>query len=264
MPEVAKTASHVTVYQRTPQWIIARDDYAIQPLQKALLSIPFFRNCKRSLMMFYREATHDPIVKADSKMADEVRKMGIEHIKKGLPDKPEMWDVLTPKYAPGCRRILSSDDYYPALNKEHVKLETRDIQRITESGIQTADETTEFDLIVYATGFRTVEFLTPIKIHGANGRDLAELWDGGATAYYGVTAEDMPNFGLLYGPNTNLGTFTILFKIRLTSRPQLDNSHDRSSNPVPRRAVRPDHQSQRKWPGNGHHAAPRGRPVIQP
>lgn len=205
---MAKTASHLTVFQRNPQWIIGRDDSSVSTIQSAFLSIPFVRQCKRSLMMFYREMSHDAIVKTDSTFARWLRNMGTAHIKKGLPDKPDMWETLTPTYPPGCRRVLSSDDYYPALNKEHVSLQTSAISRITESGIETADgEHTEYDLIVYATGFRTVEFLHPIKVYGAGGRDLKDVWDGGATAYYGVTVEDMPNFGLLYGPNTNLGKF---------------------------------------------------------
>jgi cation diffusion facilitator CzcD-associated flavoprotein CzcO len=219
VPEVAKTASHLTVYQRTPQWIIPRDDKPVHPAQKALLSIPFFRNCKRAFMMLYREMSHDFVVKSDARNSQEVRELAIGHIKKGLPDKPELWDVLTPSYPPGCRRILASDDYYPALGRDNVKLDTRNIQRITETGIQTADgETTDFDLIVYATGFRTVEFLHPIKVCGAGGRELAEIWDGGATAYYGVTVEQMPNFGLLYGPNTNLGHNSIILMIEAQSR----------------------------------------------
>ncbi|KAL4864933.1 hypothetical protein BDV12DRAFT_175457 [Aspergillus spectabilis] len=219
VPEVAKTAAHLSVYQRTPQWIIPRMDMAVHPAQQALLSIPFLRRSKRAAMMWFREATHDAIVELDSKMSKEVRDMGTDLIKKGLPDKPELWDVLTPTYPPGCRRILASDDYYPALNNEHVKLELRDIQRISETGIETADgENTEFDLIVYATGFRTVEFLHPIKIQGANGRELSKIWKGGATAYYGVTVEDMPNFGLLYGPNTNLGHNSIILMIEAQSR----------------------------------------------
>ncbi|KAL4931832.1 flavin-containing monooxygenase [Aspergillus undulatus] len=219
VPEIAKSASHVSVYQRTPQWIIPRNDKAVSAIEQSLLSVPLVRNCKRAFMMFYREMSHDPIVKAGSKMSQEVRDMGVNHMKKGLPDKPGLWDILTPMYPPGCRRILSSDDYYPALNKDHVKLETREIQRIIETGIETADgEATEFDLIVYATGFRTVEFLHPMKIYGANGRDLSQIWGGGATAYYGVTVEDMPNFGLLYGPNTNLGHNSITLMIEAQSR----------------------------------------------
>ncbi|KAL2867629.1 sulfatase domain protein [Aspergillus lucknowensis] len=219
VPELVKTASHVSVYQRTPQWIIPRMDMAVHPAQKALLTVPLLRRCKRAIMMYLREQTHDAIVKGDSAMSQQVRDMSRGLLRKGLPDKPELWDILTPNYPPGCRRILSSDDYYPALNLDHVKLETRDIQRITESGIETVDgENTEFDLIVYATGFRTVEFLHPIKMYGARGRELSEIWDGGATAYYGVTVEDMPNFGLLYGPNTNLGHNSIILMIEAQSR----------------------------------------------
>ncbi|KAL4944376.1 hypothetical protein BDV06DRAFT_233381 [Aspergillus oleicola] len=219
VPEIAKSASQLTVFQRTPQWIIPRDDKTVSSVEKTLLSVPLVRNCKRAFMMFYREMSHDPIVKAGSKMSQQVRDMGVNHMKKGLPDKPGLWDILTPTYPPGCRRILSSDDYYPALNKDNVKLDTREIQRITETGIETADgENTEFDLIVYATGFRTVEFLHPMKIYGANGRDLSQIWDGGATAYYGVTVEEMPNFGLLYGPNTNLGHNSITLMIEAQSR----------------------------------------------
>ncbi|KAL5332949.1 hypothetical protein BJX70DRAFT_87802 [Aspergillus crustosus] len=219
VPEVAKTAAHLSVYQRTPQWIVPRMDMAVHPIQQALLSIPVLRHTKRAAMMLFREQTHETIVNLDSKTSQEVRDMGVDLIKKGLPDKPELWDILTPTYPPGCRRILSSDDYYPALNRENVKLELRDITRITETGIETADgENTEFDLIVYATGFRTVEFLHPVKVTGANGRELSDVWKGGATAYYGMTVEDMPNFGLLYGPNTNLGHNSIILMIEAQSR----------------------------------------------
>ncbi|KAL2826655.1 hypothetical protein BDW59DRAFT_144989 [Aspergillus cavernicola] len=219
VPEVAKTASHLSVYQRTPQWIVPRYDMAVHSVQQALLSVPLVRRCKRAAMMNFRERSHDAIVNPNSALSQEIRGIGVDLIKKGLPDKPEMWEILTPTYAPGCRRILSSDDYYPALNEEHVELEIREIQRITESGIETADgENTEFDLIVYATGFRSVEFLHPIKIYGMGGRALSTIWDGGAAAYYGVTVEDMPNFGVLYGPNTNLGHNSIILMIEAQSR----------------------------------------------
>ncbi|KAL2823959.1 hypothetical protein BJY01DRAFT_256552 [Aspergillus pseudoustus] len=219
IPELVKTASQVTIYQRTPQWLIPRMDMEIHPAQKALLAVPFLRRCKRAIMMFLREQSHEAIVNTESSMSQEIRDMAKGLMHKGLPDKPELWDVLTPKYPPGCRRIIASDDYFPALNLKHVYLETRDIQRITEFGVETVDgENAEFDLIVYATGFRTVEFLHPIKMYGAGGRELSEIWEGGATAYYGVTVEAMPNFGVLYGPNTNLGHNSIILMIEAQSR----------------------------------------------
>ncbi|KKK25400.1 hypothetical protein AOCH_004515 [Aspergillus ochraceoroseus] len=220
VPEVAKRAAQVSVYQRTAQWIVPRMDTSVHPVQQFLLSaVPPLRWCKRALMMNVREQSHDPIANPDSALTKYLRQLAIWGMKKGLPDKPELLDALTPSYPPGCRRILTSDDYYPTLNKEHVRLETRPVQRITALGIETADgEMNEVDLIVYATGFRTVEFLYPMNISGARGRTLSEIWDGGATAYYGMTVEDMPNFGMLFGPNTNLGHNSIILMIEAQSR----------------------------------------------
>ncbi|KAB8239110.1 flavin-containing monooxygenase [Aspergillus alliaceus] len=206
VPELAKSVSQLTVYQRTPNWIIPRYDADVSSLQKLLLSyVPPVRWCKRAVMMQLREATHDPIVKSDSALANFMRKMAVDAMKSQLRDKPELWDQLIPNYSPGCKRVIVSDDYFVTLNKKNVDLETRPIQRVTESGIETADgDLREYDLVVVATGFRTVEFMHPIQVYGRNGRPVSDVWKEGATAYYGVTVEDLPNFGMLYGPNTNL------------------------------------------------------------
>jgi cation diffusion facilitator CzcD-associated flavoprotein CzcO len=135
-------------------------------------------------MMDFREWFFDAVVDGNSALSDVIRKTCIDTMRAQLPDRPDLWDVLTPNYSPGCKRVIISDDYYPTLGKEHVALETRAIQRITETGIETADgETKEFDLIVAATGFRTVEFMYPIQIKGANSRCLSDIWKEGAMAY---------------------------------------------------------------------------------
>ncbi|KAF4220785.1 hypothetical protein CNMCM6805_003155 [Aspergillus fumigatiaffinis] len=185
IPEIAKTASHVSVYQRTPNWIMPRLDKPVGAVQRALLTyIPPIRWRKRALMMDFREWFFDAVVDGNSALSDVIRKTCIDTMRAQLPDRPDLWDVLTPNYSPGCKRVIISDDYYPTLGKEHVALETRAIQRITETGIETADgETKEFDLIVAATGFRTVEFMYPIQIKGANSRCLSDIWKEGAMAY---------------------------------------------------------------------------------
>jgi cation diffusion facilitator CzcD-associated flavoprotein CzcO len=157
-------------------------------------------------MMQLREASHSAIAKSESSISQYIRKMAADSMKSQLCDKPELWDKLIPNYSPGCKRVIPSDDYYVALNQKHVDLETRPIKRVTELGIETADgDLQEYDFIIAATGFRTVEFMHPIQVYGINGRPVSEIWKNGATAYYGVTVEDLPNFGMLYGPNTNLG-----------------------------------------------------------
>lgn len=209
VPEVAKEASHLTVYQRTPNWIVPRADRSVTSVEKALFSyIPPIHWGKRAIQMDLREYLHGAVTDGNSSLAQQMRNMSTDALKKQLPDKPELWESLIPNYSPGCKRVLLTDDYYPTLNQKHVDLETRAITRITETGIETASgDVQEYDLIVLATGFRTVEFMFPIEVYGRQGRALSEIWKGGAMAYYGVTVEDLPNFAMLYGPNTNLGEF---------------------------------------------------------
>lgn len=182
-------------------------DVSISPIQQFLLGyMPPFRWTKRAIMMQLREASHSAITDGESSFSQHIRKLALANMKKQMCDKPELWDKLIPNYSPGCKRVIPSDDYYAALNKKHVYLETRGISRVTENGIETVDgETEEYDLIVLATGFRSVEFMHPIKVFGRGGRAVSDIWKDGAAAFRGVTVEDLPNFAMLYGPNTNLG-----------------------------------------------------------
>ncbi|KAF7586666.1 hypothetical protein BBP40_008515 [Aspergillus hancockii] len=220
VPELAKSVSRLSVYQRTPNWILPRYDTSVSSIQQFFLSyVPPVRWCKRAIMMQLREASHSAIIQRESSFSQYIRKMAEDAMKSQLKDKPELWGKLIPNYSLGCKRVIPSDDYFSALNLRHVDLETRPIQRVTESGIETADgDLQEYDLIIAATGFRTVEFMHPIQVYGRNGRNVSEIWKNGATAYYGVTVEDLPNFGMLYGPNTNLGHNSIILMIEAQSR----------------------------------------------
>jgi cation diffusion facilitator CzcD-associated flavoprotein CzcO len=182
-------------------------------IQQALLKyVPPLRWCKRALMMKIREVSHRAIVTPDSAYSQKMIQWAAAAMKKQLSDRPDLWGVLTPDYAPGCKRVLISDDYYQALGRANVVLETRRIRRVTEAGIETDDgEIQEVDLIVCATGFKSVEFLHPIEVYGKGGRPLQEIWKNGGEAYYGIGVEDLPNFGMLYGPNTNLGESSTKF-----------------------------------------------------
>lgn len=169
--------------------------------------------------MDYRESFYDAVTDGNSDFAQMLRDFCTDMMHTQLPNQPEMWEKLTPTYNPGCKRVIISDDYYPALARENVSLETAKIGRITETGIEVEGGASEdFDLLVLATGFRTVEFMHPISITGVGGRGLDEIWKGGAEAYNGVVVEDLPNFGMLYGPNTNLGHNSIILMIEAQSR----------------------------------------------
>jgi len=131
--------------------------------------------------------------------------LAMDMMHKQLPDQPEMWAKLTPKYNLGAKRIIISDDYYPALNQENVSLETRAIHSIDGHAVRVVgadgepkDVEADYDLLVCATGFRSVEFMSPVQMHGVNGRALSDVWKDGARAFNGVCVEDMPNFGKLH------------------------------------------------------------------
>ncbi|GAB7348768.1 hypothetical protein MBLNU459_g7497t1 [Dothideomycetes sp. NU459] len=220
IPEIAKVASHVTVFQRSPNWVIPRGDAPISPFVRGLYKyVPPIRWRKRAWQMDFRESFYEAVIDGEAPMAGDLRTMCIDQMHDALPNQPELWKDLTPTYNPGCKRVIISDDYYPTLARDNVDLETSKISRVTEDGIETeGGGTHDFDLIVCATGFKTVDFMHPIELHGTSGRALSDIWKRGARAFNGVTVEDLPNFGMLYGPNSNLGHNSIILMIEAQSR----------------------------------------------
>jgi hypothetical protein len=220
IPEILPSTKDLTIYQRSPNWIIPRADGAVSSLRRAILRyLPPVRWRIRSAMMDFRESFHDAVTSGESEFADIIRTSCVDMMKQHIPNRPQLWQKLTPDYNPGCKRVIISDDYYPALANPKTTLETNKIRRITETGIEMEDGTHhEHDLIVLATGFRTIEFLYPIKVTGTKDRSLSAIWSNGASALYGVTVPSLPNFGMFYGPNTNLGHNSIILMIEAQSR----------------------------------------------
>lgn len=180
--------------------------------------LPPVRWRKRAALMDFREAFYDAVIDGNTPLAEVIRSECIRQMHEALPGKEDMWKLLTPTYNPGCKRVLISDDYYPALARENVRLETRPISKITKTGVDVEGGSEEYDLVVCATGFQTLEFMHPIELYGTGGRALSDVWKRGAQALNGVTVEDLPNFGMLYGPNTNLGHNSIILMIEAQSR----------------------------------------------
>ena len=128
---------------------------------------------------------------------------------------PELRRKLTPKYKPGCKRILISDNFYQAVADPKIELITDGIERITADGIVTVDGTEhKVDAIVCATGFHVTDWYTYLEIKGAGGEDLGDRWNReGVMAHRGITVADVPNLFLLLGPNTGLGHNSVVFMI---------------------------------------------------
>jgi cation diffusion facilitator CzcD-associated flavoprotein CzcO len=213
VPEIAKTAARVVVHQRSANWMMRRNDRAYTEAEKARLARhPWLVR----LLRWWTWALYEmqfPVFAGREFFARGYRRMALQYLAETIRD-PALRAKLTPDYPMGAKRILISDDYYDALGRENVEVVTDPIMRVTPGGIVTADGTERpADVIIFATGFRTTEFLTPMEIVGRGGRRLADAWRDGAEAYLGISAAGFPNFFMMYGPNTNLGHNSIIFMI---------------------------------------------------
>lgn len=226
VPEAAKTAAKVVVFQRSPTYTAARNNIQIpKPVQHLFRFTPGILSSLRSFMMDVREASFSFVVFGHKDKIGAVKFLTSQALKKHFPNDPELQAKFTPDFDPGCKRVVSTDDYYPAFTKPNVRLETRPVASYTSTGLIIAssnenekEEEEEFDLIVCATGFTTSSWLGNINLVGAHGRNLkTDIWKDGARAYLGVTVNSMPNFGMLYGPNTNLGHNSILLMLEAQS-----------------------------------------------
>jgi cation diffusion facilitator CzcD-associated flavoprotein CzcO len=213
IPEIAKQAAKVHVFQRTPNWMIPRNDRAYSDAEKRRFAkLPGWEWLNRALVYWALESRFFAF-RGSGRIAKQMKRMALELLEKEIPD-PALRATLTPDYPIGCKRILISDDYYASLRRDNVEIVTSPIERIAADGVVTKDgRTRAADTLIFATGFETTSFLAPLEIEGLGGRKLREEWRTGAEAYLGVAVSGFPNLFLLYGPNTNLGHNSILFMI---------------------------------------------------
>ena len=213
IPEIAKTAAHVTVFQRSANWVIPRNDRKFSAADKARFRRhPLLLRALRAFIWSMLEIRFLAFLR-ESWFSRRMTRTAIEYLHAQVSD-PALRAKLTPDYPIGCKRILISDDYYQALVRPNVEVVTEPIERVTQGAIATKDGVERpADTIVFGTGFETTRFLAPLAIEGLGGAELHEVWCDGATAHLGVTVAGFPNLFLLYGPNTNLGHNSIIFMI---------------------------------------------------
>ena len=207
IPEIASTVEQLHVFQRTPNWILPKDDAPYTEEQKQA-----FRD-RPELMLESRDALFEVIeLGLDYTARTTMEAITARATEQLLQvDDPEIRALLTPDYPWGCKRPLLSNDYLPTFNRPNVELVVDPVERVTASGILTADGTERLvDAIVLATGFVTTDYVSAIDVIGANGVALIDAWAGDPVAYLGVTTSGFPNMFMLYGPNTNGGNSIIL------------------------------------------------------
>lgn len=212
VPAIAPEVGQLKVFQRTPPWVVPKFDRAMSEWEKlAFRHIPGALALRRTALYWMYEFIYGPMIISASPWLKRLgAALGRYHIEKAIDD-PELRDKLTPDYEFGCKRVLISNDYYPALARDNVELVDGGVARLTANGAVDADGNEhELDVVVSATGFDVPTAGAPVPLQGREGRDLGECWSDGAEAYKGVTVSGFPNLFFLLGPNTGPGHTSVL------------------------------------------------------
>ena len=246
VPEIAKVAGHVDVYQRTAPYVLPKADRPYRDAEQALYDrLPVVRKADRLRIFLYGELLTSGFVLSPKLLAGPMQ-LWRRQLRTQIAD-PELRARCVPDYVMGCKRVVFSNDWYPALARPNVELVTDPIERIVPDGVVTADGTTRAaDVIIYGTGFKAMEFLAPMRVSGLGGRRLQQAWRDGAQAYLGITRLRVPE---------------LLHALRAEYQPrrQFDHLHAR----------RPDRLRARRDPGARGRApglarrAPRGAGRVQ-
>ena len=213
VPQLQKQAAQVDLYQRTPPWIMPKPDRAVSAIEQKLFKLlPITQNLFRSGIYWMMEARVLGFV-IHPKLMVFVEKIARRHIKKQIKD-PVLRQKVTPDYTIGCKRVLISNDYYPALSEANVAVITDGIQEVkAHSVVDRNGVEREVDAIIFGTGFHAADPIPPKAIFGKNGVDLFDAWKDGPEAYKGATVTGFPNLFLIVGPNTGLGHSSMVYMI---------------------------------------------------
>ena len=218
VPRIASDAAEVYLFQRTPPWVNPRPDYhrdVPEGKHWLLNHLPHYANWYRLLQFWMSsEGALDYIYADDGwdepgsigKANRKLRRMLVRHVRKHLGGDPDLLAKCIPDYPPGGKRMLYDDGtWFRTLKRPNVHLITDPIARITERGpVTAAGERFDADVLIFATGFRTTDILSPMRVLGRGGVDLRTSWQGSPRAYRGITIPGFPNLFCLYGPNTNV------------------------------------------------------------
>jgi len=215
IPKIQPCVERLYVFQRTPGWVLPLHNRPIPAwLRAALGAFPPARKAVREAVYWTLELL--VLALLDRRLAKAVEWVARRHLERQVRD-PQLRKALTPTFPIGCKRVLLSDTYYPALTKSNVTLVTDPIARFDENRVITERDGSEegypVDVVILATGFRATEIPIARLIYGRENRNLAEFWAGSPAAYLGATVPGFPSLYFLYGPNTNLGHNSILVMV---------------------------------------------------
>ncbi|MDQ5808190.1 MAG: NAD(P)/FAD-dependent oxidoreductase, partial [Actinomycetota bacterium] len=213
VPAIQPRVAQVDVYQRSPGWTFPKMDFAYKERTKRLFErFPALQRADRAAVFAFMELGAAAMTSRPW-LLKPFRAVGRWQINRAIKD-PELRAKVTPTDEIGCKRIMLTDEWYPTLVEPNVDVVTDRIGEVTAGGIRTAGGTERaYDAIVLATGFKSHAFVAPMEIVGEEGRSLGETWGDVPKAYLGSSVPGFPNMFLLYGPNTNGGTGSVIYTI---------------------------------------------------
>ena len=213
VPAIAPDVKQLHLFQRTPPWIMPKPDKQISSLRKWLYNhLPFTQQLYRGRLYWQHELMAFGFIKNQG-LLKLGGKLSLRYLKQSVKDEV-LRKKLTPNYVMGCKRVLLSNEYYPALQRSNVEVITDGILQINETGVLTKDgKQRNVDAIIIATGFQAAENVSRFELKGRNGLDMSESWKNGAEAYLGVAVSGFPNFYIAPGPNTGLGHTSMILMI---------------------------------------------------
>ena len=214
VPKIAPFVGHLDVYQRTAPFVIPRLDRAYFGWERAALrNVPGLRKVVRGQDWFFREM-QIPGLTRNKHLLAPIKALALGMLRVQVRDR-ELREKLTPKFTIGCKRMLISNTYFPAIARDNVELVTDPIQRVNAHSITTADGTERpIDVLIVCTGFHVTDSPTFELVHGREGESLAQMWGReGMSAHKGTTIHGFPNLSVLMGPATGLGHSSMIYMI---------------------------------------------------
>ena len=213
VPQIQKQVAQLDLYQRTPPWIIAKPDRAISAAERLLFKLtPAAQRTLRNAIYWQHEARAVGFA-VNPRLMVLAKRWALSHIRRQIKSR-ELRRKVTPDYMIGCKRVLISNDYYPALAQNNVDVITHGIREVRAHSVVSQDGVErKVDAIIFGTGFQATDPLPRGVVFGREGRDLLDAWPRGPEAYKGASVAGFPNLFFLMGPNTGLGHNSMVYMI---------------------------------------------------
>ncbi|GJN97039.1 monooxygenase [Mycobacterium marinum] len=218
VPELAKVADRVYSVQRSPTWILPKPDRPYSRWERWVFAhVPFAARLYRT-RLWLRSESNISVIEHGSPKTKEFTELALRLLENTVSD-PQLRRQLTPDHPMGCKRLVFSSEFLTALTRPNVELVASPARYLRQRSLVTADGAEyDVDVVVCATGYGAADYLGQLEVLGEDGAGLHEVWRDGAHAYLGMAVPGFPNFFMLYGPNTNVGSNSVIFMLEAQAR----------------------------------------------